>query len=203
MEVDTGASFTIVSRSIYAKKLSSHKLSPTHVRLRTCTGDSLPVFGQFTARVCYQDQELLLLFVVAGEDRPTLLGRNWLHSLRLDRGAILSSKDTNPKSVLEKHSKVLDSDLETLNDFQAKLFVENTMKPIFCKACPVPYSIHSQVESQLETLVRQNILEPIQFSDWAAPIVSAMKPDKTIRICEDFKMTVNKYLNWINILSPE
>ena len=47
MEVDTGASFTIISRRTYAKTLSSATLEPSHIRF---TGDSLPVFGQFTAR---------------------------------------------------------------------------------------------------------------------------------------------------------
>ena len=120
MEVDTGASFTIISRSTHAEIFSSYKLKPTDVRLRTYTGDSLPIFGQFTARVQYQDQDIPLLFVVAGEDGPTLLGRNWLQALRLDWGAILSLKDVNLESVLEKHSKVFDSSLGTLKVFKQK-----------------------------------------------------------------------------------
>ena len=31
----------------------------------------------------------------------------------------------------------------------------------------------------------------MQFSDWAAPIVTVVKPDKSIRICGDYKVTVN------------
>lgn len=192
MEVDTGASFTIISRSTYAEFLCSHKLEPTNVRLRTYSGDSLSVFGQFTARVRYQDQELPLLFVVAGVDGPSLLGRNWLQLLRLDWSAILSLKDSNLSLVLEKHAKVFDDSLGTLQGFNAKLIVDKSAKPIFCKPRPVPYSIRSQVEAQLDRLVHRNIIEPISFSDWAAPIVPVMKPDKTIRICGDFKMTVNK-----------
>nr|MCH9717641.1 DDE-type integrase/transposase/recombinase [Gammaproteobacteria bacterium] len=192
MEVDTGASFTIISKTTYEESFHSYKLVSTEVRLRTYTGDSLTMFGQFTAKVRYQDQELPLLFIVAGKDGPSLLGRNWLHSLRLDWNTVLSLKNINLTSVLENHSQIFDDSLGTLKGFKVKLFVDSETKPIFCKARPVPYSIRSEVEIQLEKLVHQNILEPIPFSDWAAPIVPVMKPDKSIRICGDFKMTINK-----------
>ena len=35
------------------------------------------------------------------------------------------------------------------------------------------------------------VIKPIQFSDWAAPIVPVVKSDSSIRICGDYKITVN------------
>ena len=47
-------------------------------------------------------------------------------------------------------------------------------------------------EEELERLVKEGTLEPVQFAEWAAPIIPVLKSDKSsIRICGDFRQTVN------------
>lgn len=49
------------------------------------------------------------------------------------------------------------------------------------------------VEEELDRLAKEGTIEPIAFSEWAAPIVPVLKSDKkSLRICGDFKLTVNK-----------
>ena len=56
----------------------------------------------------------------------------------------------------------------------------------------MPYALRARVEDELERLVELGVLEQVQFADWAAPIVLCMKSDKSsIRICGDFKITIN------------
>ena len=82
--------------------------------------------------------------------------------------------------------------LGKLNNFEAKIWVEPTAQPRFCKARTVPLTMRGKVEEELQRLVGEGILEPVQFSDWAAPIVPVLKADKSsVRICGDFRQTVN------------
>jgi len=40
--------------------------------------------------------------------------------------------------------------------------------------------------------VNQGVIEPITFSEWTTPIVLVLKKDGKVRICEDYKVTVNQ-----------
>ena len=50
---------------------------------------------------------------------------------------------------------------------------------------------HSKVDQELERLEQAGVIKPVQFADWAAPIVPVAKRDSSIRICDDFKVTIN------------
>ena len=72
-----------------------------------------------------------------------------------------------------------------------KLHVDPNVKPKFFQARSVPYSLRGKVETELGTLESTGIMSPVQFCDWAAPIVPVMKSNGTIRIFGHFKVTIN------------
>ena len=49
-----------------------------------------------------------------------------------------------------------------------------------------------RVKKELDRLLQAGIIEPVQTAEWAAPIVPVVKSDGSIRICGDYKVTVNK-----------
>ena len=85
MEVDTGASVTVVTEDTYQKiREGSHnqtkQLQQSTVRLKTYTGEAIPVLGQVPVKVsCGQNTHTLVVQVV----KPDLMGRNWLAALEV------------------------------------------------------------------------------------------------------------------------
>ncbi|KAJ0180587.1 hypothetical protein K1T71_003991 [Dendrolimus kikuchii] len=62
------------------------------------------------------------------------------------------------------------------------------------RARPLAYALREPVERALDQLMSDGVISPVATSDWATPIVPVMKKDGTIRICGDFKVTLNKCL---------
>ena len=57
---------------------------------------------------------------------------------------------------------------------------------------PLPLALKEKVETELGKLESMGIISQVQFSRWAAPIVHVLKQNGTVRICGDFKVTVNQ-----------
>ncbi len=84
MELDTGASVSIVSEQTWKSVFHTPTLVKSPIKLKTYTGQNLRVLGQKVVHVCYQDQERQLPLVVVSGNGPSLSGRNWLEEIRLD-----------------------------------------------------------------------------------------------------------------------
>ena len=74
----------------------------------------------------------------------------------------------------------------------AKIHVDPQACPRFCKPRSVPFAMKEKVEEELECLLKEGIIEPMQLSEWAAPIVPVWKSDGSVRICGDYWMTINQ-----------
>ena len=198
MEVDTGAASSIIGATTYRRLWSKDHapiLHPTKKRLCTYTREPLDVVGVIHVTASYQSQTAELeLIVVAGEG-PSLFGRDWLRVLRLDwehLNTIQSAGTETLQPLLKRHAEVFKDELGLVRDAPAKIHVDPSVQPRFCKPRTLPYALRGKVEQELERLERTGIIEPVQFSEWAAPIVPVVKGDGSVRICGDYKVTVNQ-----------
>ena len=140
-----------------------------------------------------QQEDDLNLLVVKGND-PSLLSCDWLAKIKLDWQSIhkLHHQDSTLEEALEAHSDLFSPGLETIPGTTAKLHVDPAAKPRFCRPRSVPHALRSRVAEALDKLEEEGIIEPVDFSEWAAPIVSVVKRDGSICICGDYKLTINQ-----------
>ena len=94
--------------------------------------------------------------------------------------------------LLEKHKQVFSNGLGTYKGGKATLHIDPEAKPKFFKACTLPFSLKEKVEKELERLEALGIITPVTHSNWAAPIVPVLKHDGSIRLCGDYRVTVNQ-----------
>ena len=83
-------------------------------------------------------------------------------------------------------------ELGTLKGFKAKIYIDPDAPPRFHSARSVPFAMRDLVEKELQHLQEEGTLEPVEMAEWAAPIVVVFKKDRSsVRICGDFRVTVN------------
>ena len=203
LEIDTGASFTIVNELVYDKLCSKipvlkNRLQEDSVLLKSYTGDKLGVRGVMKVSVSFKELTTELPLIVVEGTGQNLLGRNWLNRLGIDwRDHICTVKEElafNEKFVQElrvTYSKVFDEGLGTYTGGKAKIYVDPNVKPKFLKARQLPFSLKEATNLEIDRLVENGTLSPVVDSEWATPIVVVSKSSSQVRICGDFKVTVN------------
>ena len=198
MELDTGSATFILPLQKYKEMFADTPLVDTKAILKTYLGEKIRPEGKLLVCVEHNNQVKNLTLYVVETRGPALFGRDWLHQIQLDWKQICAiSKEKPPQEtqkklekLLEEYSEVFQNEIGTLKCTKAKLALKENSQPKFYKARPVPYAMKPKVEVELKRLEEERILSKVKFSNWATPIVPIVKPNGTVRICGDYKITV-------------
>ena len=129
MEVNTGASRSIINMETYNTiKRKSDSLTYTKSKLRTYLGDLMKPEGVIEASFIYENQCLVVPFIVANTKGPNLLGRDVLRLLQLNWEKFLNvyyvEENVRTENCLNKisdYKEVLKSEMSTLKGFEVEL----------------------------------------------------------------------------------
>ena len=135
--------------------------------------------GTKMVQVKYEDQVNTLPLLGTG---VSLLGQNWLGSIRINWGAI-KKLATPMDRLLDKYQELFQEELGTLKeldngkDVQVSLSVQPGAQLTFCHHHSVPYALKGaiNIEQEIEKLEKEGILEPVRYSEWATPLVAVTK----------------------------
>lgn len=200
--IDTGAAVSLVNKETW-RRLGSFCLNKCSPRLSTYTGEEIRVLGTGEVTIGNALNEVNgCLTVVDSENTNNLLGQDLLQKFKIDWQSVHTVKccsELNPISDVSelplKYPDVFKKELGLLANYEAKLYLKPDAKPKFCKARTIAFGIKAKVEAEIKRLKNEGILEPVNFSEWATAIVPIQKSDGiSVRICGDFKVTLNPQL---------
>ncbi|XP_014204700.1 uncharacterized protein K02A2.6-like [Copidosoma floridanum] len=150
--------------------------------------------GQAEVSVVYKGcKRTLELFVVPGKNEP-IMGLEWAWALgvlkeNLD-GAIFINK-IDEASLKHDFGSVFVNELGLYNRREFNVVLKSGAVPVFRKPRSVPYAIKGKVEAELDRLVKEGILVPVECSEWATPIATLFKKNGQVRLRGDLKVTLN------------
>lgn len=207
MEIDTGSAVSAISQGYYRKHFSTLSLQPTNLLLRSYTGEEIVPVGRLQVEASIPGQlpvQGLQLYIIPGGG-PPLLGREWMFKLSINSWDVsnLNSLGSDPKGCLESTQveevitafpEVFSEGLGTYKKPPSKLYLKPGTVPVFQKARYLPYAMKPEVEAELNRLVETGAISQVTHSEWATPIVPVLKKGGGVRICGDYKITLNPNL---------
>lgn len=207
MELDTGASVSVCNKNFYTKNLSSFELLPTNLSLSSYTDEPIVPLGKVKVTVAYQNVKTKLDLYVIEKGAHPLMGREWLHALGVEISfksnlfEIAKGKPASDEFLVEQNVNKIVQDFpevfsEKLGEYKGdpiKLRLKPNTTPKYCKPRPLPFTLKSKVEAELQRLVDADVLCPVSSSEYATPIVAVLKKCGSIRICGDYR-ALNKDL---------
>ncbi|CAH2085636.1 unnamed protein product [Euphydryas editha] len=197
MQLDTGASFSLINehtwRIIQAQR-QHLVLNPSSLSLRTWTNTPVILLGQAIIKVQFRDITQNLSIIIAKGRGPNLLGRDWLGPLQITMNINNISMDNmvQIENIISKYGDVFQDGLGTFRGEPVNIHLKTSASPKFLKARPVPYAIKADVEKEIDRLVSEGVLQPVSYSEWATPVVPIRKKSGEIRLCGDYRSTVNQ-----------
>jgi hypothetical protein len=194
---DTGAATTVINERRWIE-IGSPVLGECPFKLRSYNGN-IPLMGG-----CYVNVEIngacKQLWVTVVKAGDALMGRDWIHAfgLRSEREIHQQSNqddyEKRLQEILDKHADVFKDGLGEC-DMKVSLKLVEGAEPKFIKARNLPYALREPVEKLLAEKLDAGLATEVKHSDWASPLMPVVKPNGDVRICGNYKLTVNPVLD--------
>ncbi|XGW25993.1 hypothetical protein V3C99_006978 [Haemonchus contortus] len=209
--LDTGSEITIISESTW-KLLGSPQLQSTDVTGYVANGTPLKIRGYFETDFTVANSSggrfngHGTCFVT--EDNCNVFGMPWIKQLpdlyravrryQVHRTIVVdhvaTSRDATVAKLKAMFPDVFKSGLGRCTTTKATLKLRTDALPVFKKKRPVPYANVEVLDKEINRLLAEDVLSPVTYSKWAAPIVVVKKANGTLRLCADYSTGLNDAL---------
>lgn len=209
-ELDTGAAISIIDDKTW-QKIGKPKMIPTRLEATAYNNSPISFKGKCKVEVAFDgNNETMDVYVLPSSAHP-LCGRDMIKRLKINCGPHVrnvaqstmqnssytqSELRTKLLQILEENKALFEKGLGKCTTAKVSLKMKTGLEtPKFCRARPVPIALRPKVEEKLQEMVRNGTLTRVEHSEWATPLVVVPKPGGKVRLCGDYKVTVNPQLD--------
>ncbi|XP_065315624.1 uncharacterized protein LOC135924496 [Gordionus sp. m RMFG-2023] len=96
--------------------------------------------------------------------------------------------------LVRKYGIIFEEKLGRLNDYQVDVKLKKGFSPNFLACRRVPFEWKREIDEELDQWVRNGIIIPVEYSEWATPLVPVRKSNGKLRLCADFRVTLNRWV---------
>lgn len=199
-EFDTGATVTSISEYEFKKILPNKEINKTELQLKTYTGEIIHPIGYATVNISYKNQENVGNIYILRGNVDAVFGREWMNKFQIDFPKLLpvSTQKIDIESEIQKlcseFSTLFSSTNGKIPNYQGKLILKDNVKPVFRQPRQIPFAIKDRVLEEIDRLEEKGIFTKVTYSDWGTPLVPVVKRNGSVRLCADYKCTLNPNL---------
>lgn len=202
-QIDSGAAISAISESEYERTFCGCKLISDSTVLRGYTGEIIVVVGAIFPRITCNNVTKKFKILVVRNGGPPILGRNFCVEFKLTEIRICNiSASAALTALVDEFTALFEDTLGCLKNVKIHLSLSETAVPLFCKPRVIPFAFRDKIEESIKDYVKCGMLSSVEHSQWGTPLVPILKPDGNIRICADYKTTVNKFVEDVNYPLP-
>ncbi|UYV60338.1 K02A2.6-like [Cordylochernes scorpioides] len=192
MLIDSGTGKNIISEKTYIEtwvKSEWPRIEKDATKLVQWNRQRLSILGKIRADVKVNKRNITMELLVVEGPGPNLIGREAFDQIGIGLEWI-----NYGDSVCQITEEFMDVFKEKLGQYRGPpihIKIKTLGKPTFLRPRTLPYEIRPKVEEALRKMEEQGVLTPVEFTRFATPIVPVLKRDGSIRICGDYRSTVN------------
>uniref|UniRef100_A0A1Y1N2I4 RNA-directed DNA polymerase n=3 Tax=Photinus pyralis TaxID=7054 RepID=A0A1Y1N2I4_PHOPY len=202
MDIDTGSAISALSLDTYRRYFVELPLSKCSLVLQAYNGSSIKPLGVIEVDFKISNVKRKGKLYIIDKGGPPLLGRDLLTDFKFQIKQLNSIAVTNLNSLLSSFSDLFKDELGLYAFSKIKLNLVPGAIPKFMKPRVLPVAYKEKVELELDRLEKNNVISLIQNSEWGTPLVPIFKKDGSLRLCADYKLTLNKFLEDVKYPLP-
>ena len=200
-QMDSGSSVYVITLHTY-KQLGKPKLRKCTRPIYAYGKKAIEILGEFETKIkCNESEKLAVLVVAKVDSGQNLFGMDLFKTFNFDIVQINSVEADEKELKAEadklftKYKDLFEPALGTVPNFKAHIQLKNSAVPKYCKSRQIPFALFGKFKAEAERLEQAGVWKRVKFSDWASPIVLTPKPDGSLRICTDFKVSINHQID--------